>query len=222
MELPLIVTTLISIILFIPFTYYLNKKEGPVVNNITSLFTGGAAWAVTATIILLPSLILYDSHYITSYSSAILEKRTVLFWLLVLFVLVNEVIRFLAIRKLQFFNGSKKFAVLFGLGWGISEIFTRFAFFFDTSFSILQISIFYIIIIAMNIGISLIIIRAIQNTKYVIFSVFIKLQIELAIYGTLGYKIGASDTLLALFGVLFLEGVLVFLTLITLNYKLED
>lgn len=222
MELPLLVTTLISIILFIPFIYYLNKKEGSEVNNLTSVFTGGAAWAVYAAVIFLPSLLLYNSSNINSYAKTIVENRTGLFWLLIVFILLSEVIRFLAVKRLKFFNGSKQFAVLFGLGWGISEIFTRFAFFFDDSFSFFEILIFFLLIIAMNVGLALVLIRAVQNTKYFIFSVFMKLQIELGIYGSLGYKIGSTETLLALFGIAFLEGILIFVTLITMDYKLED
>ena len=69
MELLLILSALISVVIFVPFGYYLHKKEE--VNTYLKLFfVGGSAWAIAGLISSIPLLVLFSRSHYTTYQTA--------------------------------------------------------------------------------------------------------------------------------------------------------
>ncbi len=222
MELNLILSSIIPAIVLIPIVYILYKKEGFSDNKLSILLFGGVAISVTSIIMLLPTYLLYSSSTIHNYRIAIENKKGLLVSLLILFALITEAFRFKAISMVDFFDKNITNAIIFGIGWGAIEVFIRFAFFFDSTYTNIQVISFYLIIIAMNTGLSVVYIRAAENTKFVIFGAFMKFIFEIAIYGGFGYTLTASIMLSTLSIIVLLELTMVYLSMYVMKLNSKN
>jgi hypothetical protein len=222
MELLLIVSALISVVIFVPFTYYLHKKEE--VNTFLKLFfVGGSAWAIAGLISSLPLLVLFSRSHYTTYQATMNDNVYIAFGIIIVFILITELFRFLAVTYMKHFENKILFAVIFGLGWTISEFITRFTGFFEgLESNFIYYLLIFLALFGINSGLSIVMVRLPENSKYFIFSVFMKLTIELSIFGAFGFFDDNLEGFVGIFGVIAIEFILVGLTLLSRKYPLED
>lgn len=222
MELQLILSALISVVIFVPFAYYLHKKEE--VNVYLKLFfVGGSAWAIAGLISSLPLLVLFSRSHYTTYQTTMNNNVYIVFGIVIVFVFITEIMRYLAVTYMKHFDNKILFGVVFGLGWTISEFITRFTGFFeglDSNF--IYYLLIFLALFGINSGLSVLMIRLPENSKYFIFAVFMKLTIELSIFGAFGFFDDYMEGYLSIFGVIAFELVLVGLSLLSRKYPLED
>ncbi len=222
MELLLIVSALISVVIFVPFTYYLHKKEE--VNTFLKLFfVGGSAWAIAGLISSLPLLVLFSRSHYTTYQAAMNDNVYIVFGIVIVFVFITEIMRYLAATYMKHFENKILFGVIFGLGWSISEFITRFTGFFEgLESNFIYYLLIFLAIFGINAGLSVLMVRLPENSKYFIFAVFMKLGIEMAIFGSFGFFDDYMEGYVRIFAVIAFEFVLVGLSLLSRKYPLED
>lgn len=193
MGLSIFLSTGITVLIFIPVTIF-SIKYIKIENNIFKNFiVGGSAWSIFALIYVLPYSLLFTQSTISNYIAIMdetntygsIDKRTVAFWIILVSCLLSEVVRWKTVSDKKLLQHDYRGTVLHGLGWSVGEFITRYLFFFDENIEevVLYSTIFFFLIFASNAGLATIMLRAEENTKYVMFAVFLKFFIEIVIFG---------------------------------------
>lgn len=212
--------SILPAVILLPVFYW--SKNSNNINFVNVSIGGLASWSAVALILYLPSLLLYETSTLANYVNAMVNLRTPLFWLLVLFTLINESIRYLFMRLLNFLEKSYSRALIFGVSWSVLEILTRFISFIPDPFTVIEGLIFFILFSLVNVNLTIILLRAAENTKFVIFNVFTKLIVELSLFGMFGHGIDTSEILDSFSIIIFLQFGLVVLSILAVKYKIED
>ncbi|MDH5402081.1 MAG: hypothetical protein OEY49_06285 [Candidatus Heimdallarchaeota archaeon] len=183
---------------------------------LANILLGTLGSSIYLVLTILPLLIFHDISTIDTYNNAIVNKRTPLFWILILISLFSEATRFLATKNEKYTLRTINGMVVFGLGWSIVEFFGKFLWFFENTDNYMSnFLLLFTFILLFNVGVSIIIIRAEENTRFVMFTAFLKFFIEMAIYGGFGYVNDFSLVFSRLYFMLFLIYLLVLLSLVT-------
>ncbi len=201
MAVPLIVSTLIPILIFTPLGLLIKNGTLDVTKMYSSFIIGGIGWSLYSVFSLVPYYYLFSESSQDNYSKImgdmgdISDTRTVLFFMLILLSIISEVIRFEFFKSPLLPNKDIKFTILFGVGWGFAEFLARFLFFFETDVDqyFASTSLLLIFLMVSNAGLTTILIRSSENTKYVMFATFVKLFVEIAFFGALGFDYTFND-----------------------------
>lgn len=221
MGIHLLISTLIPSIIFLPLAYFTFKVKKEEENILRNVIIGAAGGCVVGLIIFLPSLLLFSTSTMSSYIAVLdvddKNKRTLAFWVLAINAIASEIIRWQSLSDKRYFDRNIFGSILHGLGWTLAEFSVRFLFFFDTDENkeLLYQSILFLLLFVSSSCFAILLLRAAENTKYVMFAAFIKFFIELTIFGTFGYEIGLSKALTRLSAVIGLQIILVYLSFIT-------
>ncbi len=185
-------------------------------------FIFGASSGSIAMLIMAPIfLIIYSESTIDTYRTAMVHNYA-LFGILVIYAVVLEGMQWIGVKSSNFFDNKIPYAFIFGFGWTISEFVNRFLFFFNNGNTILYSTILFVYLLIVNIAFSSELIRAMENTKFVIYCVFLKLSLELGFYGALGLSSSLNDGLMALGGAIIVQVILISLSLFVRKYPMKD
>lgn len=195
MAVPLLVSTLIPILIFTPLGLLIKNGTLDMTKMYSSFIVGGIGWSLFSVLSFIPYIYLLTESSQDSYSGImgdmgdINDKRTVLFFMLIILSIISEVIRFEFFKSPLFPNKDIKFTIIFGIGWGFAEFIARFLFFFDTDTNhyFASTSLLLLFLMVSNAGLTTILLRSTENTKYVMFATFVKLFVEIAFFGALGF-----------------------------------
>ncbi len=220
MGITLLLSTAISLLIFLPLTFLFFRVIESSNQNMKNIIVGGAASSLVAVIAYLPFSYLYDTSTITSYTEVMKEKKDWAFFILAFFAIISEIVRWRSIADKRFFEGKYLGAILHGVGWSISELIVRYFLFFEgENDEFLDLTFLFLLIIIANSGLATILLRAEENTKFVMFAAFLKFFIELAIISAFGFDHEISEAFLRLYAIIGLEIILVYLTIITRKNK---
>ncbi|MCE7733380.1 MAG: hypothetical protein GPJ54_00790 [Candidatus Heimdallarchaeota archaeon] len=217
MALSLIITTLISGAIFIPLGYLLKNDQLDITKWYANFSLGGVGWVSYSIIALIPYYFLFSESSEDSYLEVMKDSRTGLFFILLVLSIISEIIRY-ELFKCQYFPiKTEKTTIVFGIGWGFAEFLTRFLFFFESDIENYEASVLLLLIFLMvsNAGLTTILIRSEENTKYVMFAAFIKFFTEIALFGALGHELEFSTRFGRLYFFLVVQIVMFYLTMKT-------
>ncbi|MHA2098614.1 MAG: hypothetical protein ACW99A_07995 [Candidatus Kariarchaeaceae archaeon] len=217
MALSLLITTLITAIIFLPIGYLLRKDKFDTSKWYGSVSLGAVGWVLYSIISFVPYYYLFTKSSETSYREVIGDNRTTLFFIILFLSIVSEIIRYEIFKSRYFLFKNERYTMTFGIGWGFAEFMTRFLFFFEPEVDnyIISTVLLLIFLIVSNAGLTTILIRSSENTKYVMFATFIKFFIELALFGALGYDLSFSDRFGKLYFFLVVQTIMFYLTMKT-------
>ena len=218
----LILSTLISTVLFVPSAYYVHKNVDIIPLKV--FLTGGAAWSLTALVTLLPTyLLLFKTNSMASYQDVMENIHYAVFGLILLFAAFSELFRFKAVVLRNYFDNKIKCGIMFGLGWSISEYITRYMVFFkDTDGYFLNSLILFLLLFAINASFAVMLIRTSENGKYYIFAVFMKVIVDIALFGSFGFNPDIMAAFGDILGVVIFLIVMVAFSLFVRKYPMED
>lgn len=224
MALSLIVTTLLSVILFVPLAYYLFTTRKT--NSLSLIIFGGASWSIVAVvqyiIIFLFNLVtdfnIISDYSVNSISSVMSGNRALTFWYILLIPIVNQIILYQGTVRLFPEQNDKIVSYLFfGAGCGVSEFIHRFAF---LEMDVTEWIFLFIYTLLLSVGLASTIIRVSENTKFIVFATFLKSFSELGIFGTYAFQ---PDQLIPnLTFVIILTSILLSLSYLTKKYPLKE
>lgn len=220
MEIPLIVTSIIPALIFGPLYWFVYRKNDNLSEMSKLAILGGTGWSALSIIMMIPfSFILEASsekRYLEIFNTGMDDHRTILFWMVFVFALFSEVIKFHIVRTEKEWIGNYRSLFWLGTFWGLFEFFTRFLFFFDKISSNLTTLLFLLIYITvLNQGLSMIILRTEENTKFLMFSAIMCFFAELTLYGAFGHILTTTVRIGRLAYVLVLHVFIVYLSVLT-------
>lgn len=217
MALSLFITTLISGAIFIPLGYLLRNNRLDITKWYGSFALGGVGWVGYSVIAFIPYYFLFSESSEENYLEVMKSSRTGLFFILLVLSIISEIIRYELFKGQYFPIKTEKATIVFGIGWGFAEFLTRFLFFFESDVDNYQNSVILLLIflILANAGLTTILIRSEENTKYVMFAAFIKFFNEIALFGALGHDLEFSIRFSRLYFFLAVQIIMFYLTMKT-------
>ncbi|OLS24119.1 MAG: hypothetical protein HeimC2_23930 [Candidatus Heimdallarchaeota archaeon LC_2] len=195
MAVSLFLSTLIPILIFVPFGILIKNGTFNISKLYSSFIIGGIGWSVYSILAFIPYYYIFTESSEESYMQTIAENKTLLFFMLIFLSIVSEVVRFEFYKSPIFPEKSIKYTIVFGAGWGVAEFLGRFIFFFDSDMDqyLPSISLLLFFVMISNAGLTTILIRSSENTKYVMFAAFVKFFVEIAFFGAFGNDLGFED-----------------------------
>ncbi|MCY3412930.1 MAG: hypothetical protein INQ03_14930 [Candidatus Heimdallarchaeota archaeon] len=222
MAFPLYITTLIPVAIFGLLIVVLLRTSG-ITNSWFSLFIlGGAGASLVSLVLLGPRLFFYSEASANAYTDAINGYKGLLFWFIFISAAISEVVRYRAIHMLKYFEKRYLRSIIFGLGWTVAVISVDYLFFFDSTYSNFNRIVFYLYVFIFEASISLVYIRSEENTKFVMFGIFMKLIAGIAIFGAFANNVDAIESLWSLLIIVVLQLFMIFFAMVAMKYKMED
>ncbi|MHA2401852.1 MAG: hypothetical protein ACXADH_02590 [Candidatus Kariarchaeaceae archaeon] len=215
----LTVSVFLPSVIFLAIFYYWFQITGNRDHVVSNLITGAAAWSIVAIITYLPYRILIDKSTISAYIEVLdvndLDMRTHTFWILLIGVAVSEVVRRLTILDTRFSDQNYLGTILYGLGWAIGEFCTRYIFFFDNNPSneILYLIILFVYVFVINSSLAILHLRDNQNTKFVMYAIFLNFFVQMAIFGAFGYNLPLTEVFQKIGAIILLQTILIGLSI---------
>lgn len=217
MALSLIITTLISGVIFMPLGYLLRNDRLDITKWYGNLSLGGVGWVGYSIIAFIPYYFLFTESSEENYLEVMRNSRTGLFFILLILSILSEITRYELFKSQYFPIKTEKATILFGIGWGFAEFLTRFLFFFENDIENYETSVLLLLVflICTNAGLTTILIRSEENTKYVMFAAFIKFFTEISLFGALGHNLEFSVRFGRLYFFLTVQIIMFYLTMKT-------
>ena len=190
MVVSLITTTYVASITFILLALIVFGLLHEYEKDYRNIISGGLAWSLVALMMLIPFSFIMDASHISNYEeifdSTRGDNRSLTFWVLALFSFATEITRARFTSKNKAFSKGIRGSLLFGVGWGVAEFITPFLYFFEDGEPIENKVAMFLLILILNVNLTIIVLRYSENSKFIMFAIFIRFFFELAVFGGFG------------------------------------